>query len=230
MLKKLNFIIPLVNYLQNTPIWKILVEFTLGVAFILVVGSVYILATNFDFFAEIYQNKFTESNIRSSLEQSVRINVALETIILDNDKDISRAYVYKYHNGTDSLNGVPFMFKSQTHEVTTNGISSEINNLQGVPIAVNIPQAQAFLAGNCYTLTVPDNVDGLFNQGYVQSLVNRGTLSVLSCPLQDNRGTLVGYLGIDSLFKKFSEEEIISLTSQLTEASIRIRKYVSLTK
>jgi len=65
------------------------------------------------------------------IQSDVKINEILSELRQQTEAD--RAKTFQYHNSQRSLQGIPFLYISATHEVVRPGISSELQQLQRLP-------------------------------------------------------------------------------------------------
>lgn len=108
----------------------------------------------------------------------------------------ARAYVFLFHNGKSSLNGISFIKMSNTNEVTQNGVSKEINNLQDVSIREIITWIPYFLKKEC----VYQVIDEIENATLRTLLQDQGIKNLITCPLFDkDRSEPIGFAGVDFL-------------------------------
>ena len=90
----------------------------------------------------------------------------------------SRVLTWGFHNGTESLRGLPFLFVSATAEVDAPGFSTIQDKGQRLPLATVIEWIPTFLAHQCIDRTSTDSGPTLR-----ENLEEHGTIRVLACPI-----------------------------------------------
>ena len=129
----------------------------------------------------------------SAVDNSIKIDNLLKKIM--NKIGADRAYVFQFHNGTRLVNGRHFYYYSNTHEVVGPGVSSEIANLQMLPISILI------------TSWLPKLIRG---KGFASDTINetheysrkiledQGIISLSIVPLMDKTNIYpIGFMGVD---------------------------------
>lgn len=163
-----------------------------------VLSSTYIFAFHFPSLIRIYEDAHNirnfNANLKLSAKQDQEINKELQDLL--GKTKANRAYVFRYHNGLAAVNGVPFFFQTNTHEVIAPGTSRVIQFEQHVPASINISMNNQFMNNQCIVIT--DIEKDKDNQNYYFFQV-RGARSVIRCPIFMNNGDLFGYVGIDFL-------------------------------
>lgn len=214
MLKKL-FYIPLLRYLKTISTIKMFFQALILIFFVASLSTIYLITTNFDYFSTFFST-YNEDEIRKSIENNLKINFYLEES-LDDLIDSSRVYIYKFHNGIKGVNNVPFLFQSNTHEVISAGISSEITNSQIIPITINTDKIYSFLNNQCYKYIV-DQSTSVHNQ----ILKNKGVKFMIACPLYDLQNILIGFIGVD--YNISIPNNVNDIENYLKEISIKIKE------
>ena len=133
--------------------------------------------------------------------------------------ECSRAYVYTYHNGGHSINGLEFAKVSCTHEAVSLGTKPQQRYLQNLPVTMICAFNRSVLDGtgikcedvSCFKDTYPSTYETLSAQG---------VRSVYCVGLYTASGTPVGFIGLDYCGDKFkmpSEQfdELESLSARI---------------
>ncbi len=119
-----------------------------------------------------------------------------------------RAYVFQFHNGTRLVSGKHFYYYSNTHEVVGPGVSSEITNLQMLPMSLLVPSwlPQLIKGKGFVTETAHEKHE------YTKSILEaQGIESIAILPRMEKKNTYpIGFMGVD--FTK----------SQLKEGTLKI--------
>jgi hypothetical protein len=143
------------------------------------------------------KSKETPMEIKTAMlyvvDKSIEIDKLLKKMMSKIGAD--RAYVFQFHNGTRLVNGRHFYYYSNTHEVVGPGVSSEIANLQMLPISILI------------TSWLPKLIRG---KGFASDTINetheyskkiledQGIISLSIVPLMDKTNTYpIGFMGVD---------------------------------
>lgn len=158
----------------------------------------YIVSFHFQPVLELWQRNRSYEHFRHELNTSL----ALDAQIVDHLNRVlsqahaDRAYVFRYHNGIPAVQGVPFIFHTNTHEVIRAGVPRLISMMQRIPSSINVTMNQEFAQGNCVVLSRIDLDNTSSDYWYYQS---RGTRSMIRCPLHSEQGDLLGFVGLDYL-------------------------------
>ena len=117
-----------------------------------------------------------------------------------------RAYVFQFHNGTRLVSGKHFYYYSNTHEVVGPGISSEITNLQMLPMSLLVPSwlPQLIKGKGFVTETAYENHE------YTKSILEaQGIVSIAIVPLMDKTNTYpIGFMGVDFTKSQLKENTL----------------------
>lgn len=92
--------------------------------------------------------------LQDAVVRTRQVSAALDAI--RGDLGAARATMHEYHNGSESLRGVPFLFSSATAEVVAPGVSRERERLQRVALETTIEWVPAFLRRECIAKRVAD--------------------------------------------------------------------------
>ena len=103
----------------------------------------------------------------------------------------SRVMTWGFHNGTESLRGLPFLFVSATAEIDAVGFAPIQDSGQHLPLATVIEWVPDFLAHQCIDRTAEASGPTLR-----ADLEDHGTARVMACPIYaaGQRGEPLGYI------------------------------------
>ncbi len=103
---------------------------------------------------ESFANARTERTHATALQDSLVRSRQTAAVLAGVRESLSssRASSFEFHNGTNNLRGMPFLFLSQTGESVAPGVSSELSAHQRMPLAVVLEWLPKFLAGECVTV------------------------------------------------------------------------------
>ena len=144
------------------------------------------------------------------------------------DLQASRSYLFEYHNGVESLRGVPFLFTSSTAEVVAPGVAPQIDSSQRRPIALTVEWLPKFLNGECVT----QDADSA-NAALADAMAMRGTATAVVCPVfAGGAREPLGYVGVSYLRGWQSPLDAATTEKRLQEAArgvgVTIQAYLDL--
>lgn len=215
---KKNMLESFLNYLRFTPVtllflhllWLIIASGALSVS--------YIVAFHFTSLINIYREahniqNFNE-NLKVSAEKDIEINAALQNV-LDSTK-ANRAYVFRFHNGLASVNGVPFFFQSLTHEVISPGTTRVMQFEQHIPTSINMAINSNLIQNQCAIIKNADDDKDSTKYWYYQI---RSAKDLIRCPIFMANGDLFGIVGLDFIGST-TNAQLAESESKLKSASI----------
>jgi len=186
----------IVNYLSTTSPKYLFIHLIWMIIASCVLSSSYIFAFHFTSLLAIYQEAHNirnfNSNLKASSKQDADINDALRKLM--ETVGANRAYVFRYHNGLAAVNGVPFFFQTNTHEVISPGTSRVLPFEQHIPAGMNLAINNQFVQNHC--MVVPRTDIDMDSQHY-WFFQNRSAKSLVRCPIFMRNGDLFGFIGID---------------------------------
>lgn len=153
--------------------------------------------------------------IISSTEDNKRINSILYDLLLKTRAD--RSYVFQFHNGRKGLSGVEFLFMTNTHEQVMPGVSSEISNLQSVPISIGTEMLEDMIKdgeGKCW---ITENIKDSSTRGILQ---RQATKYLCFDLIHDTEGNLIGFTGVDYVNRPVPNDINISNYMAINSAKI----------
>lgn len=194
----------------------------------LCLSIIYLSVDNFDYLSRQYSllkdPYISQQDLIKDIENSVRINVILETLLRDVNNS-ARTYVFKFHNGTRGVDGLSFIFQSATHMITRPGIVNSIQDLQQLPISINTDKASAYINHRCYSYIT--NMQEI-NNAYNNSLLEQGISSTYTCPLYNKENILIGFVGVDFITNAGNVTEIKEeIEKKLLKVGKNLAPYVS---
>ena len=165
-------------------------------AVLIMLSTSYIITFHFTPVMELWQSSRSFDHFRTELNTTIsidsQVNHELNTVL--RSAHAGRAYVFRYHNGIPSVNGVPFMFQTNTHEVIRPGVNRVIASMQRLPSSINSQMTAEFTKNACVVLNHLDqNPDGS-NHWFYES---RNAHAMIRCAIYKNQGDLLGFVGVD---------------------------------
>jgi hypothetical protein len=138
--QKINILTNLFGIFQKSVDWSkkySFIDMLKGLFALVVSTAVLFIFLNPSYFLERYEQfkdkKHTEE-VDKRLEISPKIQIILDKLLLTTKAN--RAYIIEFHNGTNNLNGLPFLFGDMTYEEVSNDDLEYISELyQNVPLS-----------------------------------------------------------------------------------------------
>lgn len=131
---------------------------------------------------------------------------------LRSNTNADRVAVYLFHNGKMSVNEIPFLFYSQTHETVRRGVSRDILLSQGMPLSTIAAWNERLIDNRCFI----DHVEKIEDEVLASLMYDRGVQDVAVCPLATTRGMPFGFITVQWTSSEISEP---SMTLQETRAA-----------
>jgi hypothetical protein len=158
----------------------------------------YIVTFHFQPVVELWQKSQSFDHFRHELTATIAIDseVVNELTRLLGITQADRAYVFRYHNGIPAVQGVPFIFHTNTHEVIRPGVSRMVSLMQRIPSSINIGMNLEFSQNRCVRLRNIDVDTTSSEYWYFQS---RGARHIIRCAFFTAQGDLIGFVGLDYL-------------------------------
>jgi hypothetical protein len=218
--KKTSMIEIFLTYLAGTPIGKLFLHLLWIVVASCALSSSYILAFHFTSLVAIYEEAHNIRNFSNNLRITARQDQEINTILtgLLEKAHSTRAYVFRYHNGLAAVNGVPFFFQTNTHEVISPGTSRVIQFEQHIPASINIAMNNQFMANRCAMVSSANEDRDSQNYWYFQ---NRSAKSLVRCPIFMGNGDLFGFVGID-FSESIDSDRLAQLANEVKTASTAV--------
>lgn len=156
----------------------------------------YVLAFHFASLVHIYDEAHNIHNFNTNLKINAKTDVKINDILnkMLADTQANRGYLFRYHNGLAAVNGIPFFFQTNTHEVISPGTARFMQFYQRVPSSLTPMMNQKFAQNDCVVLKNIDKSDDLQVLYFFQS---RNTKAMIRCPIFMGNGDLFGFVGID---------------------------------
>lgn len=191
-----NTIEIIIKYLKTTHplrmMWHLLWLFCV----LCILSMSYIVTFHFTPVLDLWQRSRSMYHFRTELATTIEVDTQVhhELQRLLDQTGGHRTYLFRYHNGIASVNGVPFMFHTNTHEVIKHGVSRVIGFNQRLPSGIAIGMNLEFARRKCVVMVDIDrNTDGS-NYWYFQT---RGAYAMIRCAVYSSQGDLLGFVGID---------------------------------
>ena len=158
----------------------------------------------------ILKKKFqaTPTEIKTAMLQAVDKCLDVDRLLEEMMAEIGadRAYVFQFHNGTRLVSGKHFYYYSNTHETVAPGISSEIGNLQMLPMSILVPSWLPKLIRGKGFVTDTANETHEYSK---KILEDQGIESLAIVPLMDKTDTYpIGFLGVDFTRSQIKENTL----------------------
>lgn len=138
--KKINILTSLFGIFQKSVEWSkkySFIDMLKGLFTLIVSAAILFIFLNPSYFLEKYEQfkeKQHTEKVDKRLEISPKINFILEKLLVTTKCD--RAFIIELHNGTNNLNGLPFLFGDMTYEEISNDNLEYISELyQNVPLS-----------------------------------------------------------------------------------------------
>jgi hypothetical protein len=128
--------------------------------------------------------------VRDRLEIDRQVLGSLGELRANTNAD--RVAVYLFHNGKMSVNDIPFLFYSQTHETVRRGVSRDLLASQGMPLSTIAAWSERLIDNRCFI----DEVSLIEDEVLASLLFDRGVQQVAVCPLATTRGMPFGFLTV----------------------------------
>lgn len=206
------------DYLTKTPVYKVVFHAMMVTIVSTYLGGLYLIVTNFDTLAKMYQENIHRSPrfVEEIVDRNAQIQDVLDSVRDETFSD--RSYLAKFHNGTTSIGGIPFLFSSIMVESVAFGVSQEVQSNQNIPISLLQPHMQRFGARECI---VAGDVTRDFASLKV-FFMRQGIRSFVACPVVNTKNALIGYVAIVYIKTPQSSLVLNSRLPVLREAAIRI--------
>lgn len=186
----------ILDYLTDTKPFQLFVHLLFIVAVCFTLSASYIVAFHWSTVVQIYSEahdvKGFGQNLKLSVENDHKIYQILENLHESNGS--MRAFVYRYHNGLAAINGVPFFFQTNTHEVIGPGATRLMPYEQRMPASVNPVINLQFVKNECAVVT---DTDSDKNSQYYWIFQTRSAKAFIRCPIYMDHGDLFGFVGLD---------------------------------
>ena len=186
----------IVRYLRGTHLLRLMLHLVWIFCLLSMLSVTYIMTFHFTPVLELWQRSQSMKTFGQELSTTIAVDQAVNQELqklLDATQG-HRSYLFRYHNGIPTVNGVPFIFHSNTHEVIRPGITRVINQNQRLPTGINSSSNVEFSRRRCVVmLDIDRNIDGA-NYWHYQT---RGAISMVRCAVYTNQGDMLGFVGID---------------------------------
>lgn len=178
------------KYLRATRPWLLMLHLVYIFSLIILLSTAYILVFNFSTLLQIYEQEHTPENYKKSFAMTIEIDNNINELLRDAlvSTKSDRAYIFRFHNGTPSVAGVPFFFQSNTNEITAPKIPKIMMQNQKVPVSIT-ESTKSFLKDQCVV------IDSNSKDKYELEL--RWTKLMARCPIYASNGELFGFIGVD---------------------------------
>lgn len=179
--------------------------FLFVIMFILVIAAAGAFRYGSDILTMISDRMGTASQL---LEVRERLDIDRKVIgslgELRSNTGADRVAVYLFHNGKTSVNEIPFLFYSQTHEVVRRGVSRDILVSQGMPLSTIVAWNERMIENRCFI----DHVEKIQDEVLASLMFDRGVVDVAVCPLATTRGMPFGFITVQWTSSEVAEPEV----------------------
>jgi hypothetical protein len=193
---------------------------------ILCAGSIlsvcYVVSFHFTSLVHIYDEAHNIKEFNNNLRISAKIDAEIQDILnkVLAETHSNRSYLFRYHNGLAAVNGIPFFFQTNTHEVISPGTQRLMQFYQRIPASITPFMNQKFAQNECIVL---NNIDKSTDIQMLYFYQSRNTKSMIRCPIFMGDGDLWGFVGID-----FNNEQNVDKLDK--DKTIVIKAAMDLTK
>lgn len=163
--QKINILTSIFGIFQKSVEWSkkyTFLEMLKGLFVLITSAAVLFIFLNPSYFLERYEqfkDKQHTEEVDKRVEISPKIQIILDKLLLTTKAN--RAYIIEFHNGTNNLNGLPFLFGDMTYEEVSNDDLEYISELyQNVPLS-RFPISQKLFENGFWYGTVDElaNID-----------------------------------------------------------------------
>jgi len=189
-----------INYAKEISSRKMIIHSFLFILVISWTGAVVIGVSNFNLIATMYK-EYTEAKT-VKMNDALNISVNVSKIISRQRKliGVDRIYVSKFHDGKVDFNGVHFIYFSRVSESDSAGIANELISNQALPLSIFPGMVTALTKRKCYVILDTNNVNAE-NHTFLRT---QGVQSVITCPIFNDNGKLIGIVGVESVISKLT--------------------------
>lgn len=184
------------KYLRTTPYSRMFLHLVWLFCILMMLSTSYIITFHFQPVMQLFRHSHSLAHFSQELSVTIAVDQAVQNEIqsLLVQSNANRAYVFRYHNGIPSVNSIPFMFHTMTHEAIRAGTSRVIAFNQRLPTSIMVNMTVDFSRKRCVVLNNLDrNPDGINHWHYSM----RGAVALVRCPFFSEGGDLLGFVGID---------------------------------
>jgi hypothetical protein len=142
----------------------------------------------------------TVDEVKKDINNNVLIQQMLNELMIKYNAD--RAYIFQFHNTIKYYDGTHRNHQSMTFEVCNNGISSEANDLQNIPVSLHPMFLQEVMLERMNYCDVRD----IEEHSTKLALLKQGIQTIIAAPYFKD-GNFVAYIGLDFV-KSQKQEEI----------------------
>lgn len=184
------------KYFKNTTVGRMLFHLLWLFCILCMLSTSYIVTFHFQPVIDLLRHSQSLEHFRSELATSIAVDTQVnnELTNLASATNSQRAYVFRYHNGIPSVNNIPFMFHTNTHEVIRAGANRSIVFSQRLPTSVTHTMNVEFVRRKCVTLK---DIDSNPDSSHYWQFQMRNSLSMIRCPFFSPTGDLLGFIGVD---------------------------------
>jgi len=108
----------------------------------------------------------------------------------------SRVHISQFHNGTEGFGGQPFIYMSNTYEVTDGTAPSQYHARQKMPFTLYDSLVRNIILHDTIVIDPRNRIDDFDGMVY-ETVEQRGNVMSICTKLVDENKKAIGYLGID---------------------------------
>jgi hypothetical protein len=184
------------QYLRATSLWRMFLHLVWLLCLLMMLSSSYIITFHFVPVMDLFRKSHSLTQFSAELGMTIaldqQVNTILQTLLTQTNS--SRTYLFRYHNGIPSVNGMPFIFHTMTHELIRPGTTRVIVFNQRLPTGILGTSNTQMVSRRCVTLNYLDRSTESIN-GWHYNM--RGAVAVVRCPFFSAQGDLLGFVGVD---------------------------------
>jgi hypothetical protein len=204
------------KYLKSTTVWRMFLHLLWLSCLLMILSSSYIITFHFVPVMELFKKSHSLSHFSAELNVSInmdqQVNQTLQTLLTQ--AQAHRVYLFRYHNGIPSVNNVPFIFHTMTHELISPGTSRVIVFSQRLPTGILGASNTQMINRRCVVLNNLDQSTESINAWHYNM---RGAVAVARCPYFSDRGDLLGFVGVD--FKESVSDAVLEQAHVVTQSA-----------
>lgn len=209
----------LFDYLRARTVLQKLADAVLIASLATWLGIVYVGVSNFEAVQALYRQLQSAADDKVNLSTAVVLNARIEDelSVLRSATVTDRAYVAKFHNGRKDIQGFHFIYSSRINEVVGPGIASTMTLRQNVLLSIINDWVAAMLKGECMVLSALPS-----NHAFAAYLREGGVRATIFCPIKNNRGDLIGTIGVEYVGRAPTKQESDEAVKNLRESATRM--------
>jgi hypothetical protein len=165
------------------------------------------------------QEERRSENYRTALSDFIIRQRQIEALVTSARTELgaSRVIQAEFHNGTENLRGVSFLFFSAVAESASAGVSREIDNLKRVSLSGLVDVVQSFLRRECVSFNNANSPQVL--QGMLESAA---VVYTVACPVFTSYNSEPTGFVFANYSRTLSENDVANAQRRLRETAISL--------